>query len=382
MSRTLIAAAAALLLPIAASAQTPYASPDGFFTVQVPNGWRIQPDPDNKSVNFHNGAVEVDISVWPQASRAPKPPITAQGFTELNDASFQQQCPTYRHLQGKPTTLLGYPAYISTNNCSDPKSPAVGETTAALTPDNLLLSITVISPLSRYAAILPDIDLLRDTFRLVNHPYTPSAPEESQARADLHRACLAGAFSQAHCVAQEATLLGQEAPDKPHDNNLPNTYHDAAGRFSIDYPDGWTAIAEGDNGSAGLQLRSGSYWINLMPATEGNTASEVVLLREQKLAGTSGRKPPFNPIGLIQIFGHGLEITYDDFPASTAKGDPIDSTIAGIGDISGHGHNFLLLISSLPRINPDDPNAKAVPLFAIAQSIRMSPVTSASTPTK
>jgi hypothetical protein len=380
MSRQLICLLplAALLLPIAAAAQTPYASPDGRFTVQVPNGWRIQPDPENNSVNFHNGAVEVDISVWPQD---PKDPISAKTLIDLNDASFQHQCPTDRHLQTKPATLLGFPGTISTNTCSDPKSPAVGETTAALTPNNLLLSITVISPLSRYYQILPDIDLLRDTFRLANHPYTPPAPEESPARADLHRACLVGLFSQEDCARRDGVLIGQENPDKPNDNDLPNTYHDATGRFSVDYPAGWTAIAEGNNGIAGLQLRKGSYWINLMPAPEGNTASEVVLLHEQKMVGTSGRKPPFSPVGLIQMFGHGLEITFDDFPASTPKGDPIQSTVAGIGDISGHGHNFLLLASSLPRTDPDDPHAKPVPLFAIAQSIRMTPVTSASAPT-
>jgi hypothetical protein len=378
MFRTLtLLALTAISIPIAA--QTPYASPDGRFTLQVPNGWRIQPDPDNNSVNFHNGPVEVDISVWPQD---PKSPLTAKALIDLNDASFQHQCPTDRHLQTKPTNLLGFPAIISTNNCSDPKSPAVAETTAALTPNNLLLSITVISPLSRYYDILPDIDLLRDTFRLANHPYTPPAPEESPARADLHRACLAGVFSQEDCARRDGILIARQYPDKPNQDNLPNTYHDAAGRFSIDYPTGWTAIPEGNNGSAGLQLRNGSYWINLMPAPEGNTASEVVLLHEQKLAGTSGRTPPFGPTGLIQMFGHGLEITYDDFPASTPKGNPIQSTIAGIGDISGHSHNFLLLAASLPRVNPDDPNAKPVQLFAIAQSIRMTPVTSASTPTK
>jgi hypothetical protein len=378
MSRTLnhLLSLATLLLPLAAAAQTPYASPDGRFTVQAPTGWRIQPDPANNSVDFHNGAVEVDLSVWPQD---PKDPISGKQITEANDASLQHQCPTFRHLQTKSTTLVGFPATISTDNCSDPKSPAVGETTAALTPDNLLLTITVISPISRYYDVLPDIDLLRDTFRLVHHPYTPPAPEESPARADLHRACLVGAFSQEECARRDGVLIGKEHPDKPNQDNLPNTYTDAAGRYSVDYPAGWKAIAEGDNGIAGVQLRSGTYWINLMPATEGTTTKEVVLLHEQKLAGNSGRTPPFSSVGLVQLFGHGLEITFDSFSSSTREGEPIDSTIAGIGDISGHGHNFLLLVASLPKTDPNAPDAPAIPIFAIAQSIRMTPVAAAST---
>jgi hypothetical protein len=71
------------------------------------------------------------------------------------------------------------------------------------------------------------------------------------------------------------------------------------------------------------------------------------------------------------LFGHGLEVTFDNFPASSPTGDPIDSYIAGVGDISGSSHNLLLIVASLPKTSPKSPDAPVVPFFAIAQSIRI-----------
>jgi hypothetical protein len=72
------------------------------------------------------------------------------------------------------------------------------------------------------------------------------------------------------------------------------------------------------------------------------------------------------------LFGHGLEITFDNFSASSPAGGPIDSYIAGVGDISGTNHNLLLVVASLPRISPNvAPDATVVSFFTIAQSIRI-----------
>lgn len=54
-------ATTALLLPLATTAQTLYASPDGRFTIQVPTGWQIKPEPNLSLVTFRNGAISVSV---------------------------------------------------------------------------------------------------------------------------------------------------------------------------------------------------------------------------------------------------------------------------------------------------------------------------------
>ena len=390
-------AIAVLLLPLAGAAQTLYTSPDGRFTLQVPSGWQIKPEPDLSLVTFRNGAISVAILVSQQhKSNA----MTAKQFIDGNSEELKGQCPTFRNRQNGPTTLVGFPGLTSISTCSDAKSPAVAEDFAALTPDNLLIGFTVISPLARYYEALPLLDGMRSSMHLIGftvisplaryyealplldgmrssmhligYPAPPTLkPAKSEVTIALEKACLVGTFSQEDCARRRGILIGQEHPAP--DTHLPNLYRDPAGRFSVEFPSGWKAISEGDNGVLGVQLRSGSYWINLMPETAG-TPREAVLHREQQIAANFSftRTPPFGDIGLVQLFGHGLEITFDNFPASSPTGDPIDSYIAGVGDISGASHNLLLIVASLPRNSPNAaPGTPVVPFFAIAQSIRM-----------
>ena len=113
-------------------------------------------------------------------------------------------------------------------------------------------------------------------------------------------------------------------------------------------PEGWSATSEGDNGTLGVQLRSGSSWVNVMPANAAKSASEVVLNKELEVAAqiNSHSKGPFGKTGLLQLFTNGLEITYDHFGFSSQDSDPAECYIGGIGDISGKGHNYLLAVAS------------------------------------
>jgi hypothetical protein len=362
-------AIAALLMPIAAGAQTLYTGPDGRFTLHVPTGWQIEPEPDLSSVTFRNGAISVTVLVSQQhRSNA----MTAKQFIDTNNDELKGQCPTFRNRQSGPTTLVGFPALTSISTCSDAKSPAVAEAFAALTPDDLLIGFTFISPVARYYETLPLLDDMRSSLHLIGRPALPTPKAAvSEATIALEKACLVGAFSQEDCARRQGVLIGREDPAP--DTHFPNRYRDPAGRFSVEFPSGWKAISEGDNGVAGVQLRSGSYWINLIPAT-ASTPSEAVLHHEQQIAAklNSTRTPPFGSTGLVQLFGHGLEITFDNFSASSPAGDPIDSYIAGVGDISGTNHNLLLVVASLPRSSPNAaPDATVVPFFTIAQSIRI-----------
>ncbi|MEO6964533.1 MAG: hypothetical protein ABI076_01380 [Acidobacteriaceae bacterium] len=109
------------LLPLAAPAQTPYASPDGQFTIIVPSGWEVEPDPTiSNLVNFRDGAVTVAILVSQQhKSNA----VSAQQFIDDNQQDLKAQCPTFQNRQSGPSTLLGYPAFTAIDTCSDPRSP-------------------------------------------------------------------------------------------------------------------------------------------------------------------------------------------------------------------------------------------------------------------
>ncbi|MGC1871744.1 MAG: hypothetical protein WA700_12360 [Acidobacteriaceae bacterium] len=359
----------ALLLPLVTAAQTLYTSPDGRFTLQVPTGWQIKSEPELSTVTFRNGAVSVSVLVSQQhKSNA----MTAKQFIDGNIDELKGQCPTFQNRQKGPTTLVGFPALTSTSTCSDARSPAVAEDFATLTPDYLLIGFTVISPLSLYYEMLPVLDDMRASLRIIGHPAPPTPkPTKSEASIALEKACLVSAFSQEDCARRQGMLIGKEDPGS--DTHFPNVYRDPAGRFSIEFPSGWKAISEGDNGVSGVQLRSGSYWINLMPRT-ANNPKELVLHHEQAIAASvnSTRTPPFGRAGLIQLFGHGLEITFDNFSASSPAGDPIDSYIAGVGSISGTNHNLLLIVASLPGSSPKSASAApVVPFFAIAQSIRL-----------
>ncbi len=359
-------AIATLLLPLTVAAQTLYTSPNHRFTLELPSGWQVQPEPDLSEVTFRNGAISVSVLVSQQhKSNA----MTAQEFIDGNISELKGQCPTFRNRKTGPGTLAGFAAVTSISTCSGARSPAVAEDSATLTPEDALIGFTVISPLARYYEMLPILDGMRSSLRIDGHPApaTP-VPAESEASIALDKACMVGAFSQEECGRRRGMLIDQQHAGP--DTHLPNLYRDPAGRFSIEYPADWKAISEGNNGDSGVQLRSGSYWINLMPETAASP-SELVLQREQQMAArvNSTRTPPFGRAGLIQLFGHGLEITVDNFSAASPAGDPIDSYVAGVGEISGGGNKLLLIIASLPRSSPKD--GAVVPFFSIAQSIRL-----------
>jgi hypothetical protein len=190
--------------------------------------------------------------------------------------------------------------------------------------------------------------------------------------AELKKACEAGTYTQEDCARRLGILLGQQAHADARTGSAADSghrYNDPQGRFSLHIPDGWTATAKGDNGSLGVQLRSGSNWINLMPASAASTR-DVVLDQEQKVLAQShsDRKAPFGPAGLIQLFGSGVELTYDNFTGVSTDGSSIESYIGGVTNLTGSTHAYLLLVASLRK----DPDSKGGATFlATAQSIRL-----------
>ena len=362
---------AALTLPFAAVAQTIYHDPQGRFDLQIPAGWQVTPDQGVDQIIVRKGAVQEIIAVLQQnKSHA----MTAKEFIDVTASEFQHQCPTSRARRSGTVTLAGTPGVYSLFTCSDPKSPAVADVSSALTESNVLIGLTMIAPLAEYHTNLPALDGIRDSLHLTGSKSRTGAPTptESQAMTELKKACIVGAFEQEDCARRMGILLGQEA--KPgtagSEPATSGVYRDPQSRFSVKIPEGWSATSEGENGAFGVQLRSGSNWINIMPAEPATSASEVVIHQEQKVAArsSSSRKIPFGTLGLIQLFGNGIEVTYDHFTASSMQGNAIETYIGGVGNIDGTDHTFLLLVASIDKQQKS--HAGAV-FLSVAQSIRL-----------
>jgi hypothetical protein len=362
---------AAFILRGAVVAQTTYHDPKGRFEFQVPDGWSAAPDEGVDQLIVRKGAVQAIIMVLQQNTSYA---MTAKEAVDETTKEFQTQCPTTRVRKTGTVMLASEQGIYALMTCSDPKSPAVAETSAVLTDNTILIAFTMISPLAVYYANLPTLDGIRDSLRVAGAKSTAavSGSADSKAMTELDRACTVGAFAQEDCARRMGIVLGQEAKQEKSAQEPAKgpVYQDPTGRFSLQVPEGWSAKAEGDNGVLGVQLRSESSWINVMPADPAKSASEVVLNQEQKVAAqsNSNRKVPFGILGLVQIFGNGLEVTYDDFNASTAQGNPIENFIGGVGNISGTDHNFHLLVAS---INAQKKEEAGAVFLSVAQSIRL-----------
>jgi hypothetical protein len=360
---------APLALPCALTSQSTYTDPNGLFTVQVPAGWRTDFDPTIHQLTVSNGSLLAIFVVSPQNRTNA---MTAKEFIDVTADEFATQCPTSRIAQKGDVPLAGTPGNYALFTCSDPKSPAVAETSAALTSTPTLIALTTISPLSRYYDSLPILDSIRDSLRLTGQPVPPTPNPKALALTELKKACTVGAFTQEDCARRIAIFISSDSNPIPTQPNSADIYRDGQNRFTVKIPNGWQATAEGDNGSAGVQLRSGSSFVNIMSAPPATSTDEVVLHQDQKIAAqsNSGRQPPFSPTGIIQLFANSLEISYDHFTASTPQGDPVESYIGGVGDISAKGPTFLLLIASLRPGHTADAGAT---FLATAQSIHLTP---------
>jgi hypothetical protein len=357
------------MLPLAAAAQSIYHDPKGRYEVEVPAGWSAAPD-DNGIDDFtiRRGASQAIVLVIEQN---PTQPMTAERFVGEAVAEFQQQCPTFRERQSGAVSLAGNQASYELVTCSDAKSPAVAETAAVLRKDKVLIGFTMIAPLERYVADLPVLDDIRNSLRVPGQNDAKPPPPDSDPLQviEAKRECAVGALPGDACARQIGIAYGkQTAAAEAAAAAAANVYHDPTGRFSFIIPSGWTAVAEGEKGLRGVQLRAGENWINVMPAASAGTVSEVVLRYEQEMAAHAGngRKPPFGTIGLLQLFGHGTELTYDNFSAKGADGGERDSYVGGVGTASGNaGDGHLLMVAS---VTPESDGGKA--FLTVGQSVR------------
>jgi hypothetical protein len=344
-----------------ALAQFLYKSPDGAFTMQVPGGWQPQPDADAHQVVFKRGALSVTVMVWAQN---PADPVTVADYLAGTEASLRGQCPTYQTRRRNRTTLLGLPAPYLLSTCSDPKSPAVADTAAVLTPGGNLVAFLVIAPLADYFPNLPAFDAMRDSLRLpadasagVN-PAQGGGEGKPARQFDIEKACIVGAFAADECTRRSA--LEQAVASAAGDGADASAaapaaapgaiYRDGQGRFTLSVPDGWSATAQGEQGAAGVQLRLGTSFINVIPVAEAKAARDLVLQKELRIAqlSNSARQPPFGAAGIVLLDGNGVEVALDHFEGVNAQGAPVRSVIAAVSELALEPRHFLRLEASAP----------------------------------
>ncbi len=340
---------AATLLSVASMAQSSYHDPKGRFELQVPAGWSAAPDSEEDQVVVRHGAAQAIIAVIQQNKTNP---MTAKEYVEATVMDFRHQCPTTQERKSGTVTLAGAQGIYTIVTCSDPKSPAVAEASAVLTPNDYIVGFTMISPLRNYYENLPVLDGIRDSVHVAGNDGAKAVSKDAEPPGvtEAKKACAVGVFTQEECSRQIGIAYSKEtAGEDAAEAARGNVYRDPGGRFSFSIPEGWTATPEGDKGIDGVQLRLGSNWINIIPVDPAPSASELVLRYEREMAARSksDRKPPFGAIGLLQLFGHGVELTYDNFSANGADGTKRDSYIAGVSEVSGTGQSNLLVVASI-----------------------------------
>ena len=364
-----VLAAIAVLLGAAsfgplAAAQTIYKDPRGLFQVAVPAGWVAQPDDQAPQVILSRGTLSLTIFAS-QQNRTNA--LTAEGALKSTAGEFQGQCKTYRQVRTGEARLAGWAGKEAMFTCEDRGLPTVAESFATLTPSNLIVGVTSIAPLGRYQAALPEFDDIRDSLKLAGDQ---RPPEETASRDvdELKRACAAGTMTQEDCARRLGILLGRDDPAAAGSGTpeAAGRYTDPQRRFSLAVPAGWTATTKEKNGEVGVQLRSGSSWINIKVATAAASARDVVLAQERGMVGPgSGRTLPLGPIGIVQIFGQGHEIDFDHVSASSPDGKPVVAYVSCIADVSGVGGERLLLVGSFA----DDADYSVA--LGVAQSVKL-----------
>lgn len=363
---------AALVLPVAA-AQTAYRDPQGRYDVQIPAGWQLASGSSADQIVIQNGAAQALITVLQQSATSA---MTAQEFVDGTGSEIHGRCPTFQNRLIGQIALAGSPGVYSLFVCNDAKSPTVAEASSALTAGGMLIGFTAIAPLAHYYENLPELDSIRDSLHVAGEQSPPAAASatESLAMTELKKACVVGVFAQVECARRISILLGKEelavAPAAaPAAAPAPGrVYHDPQGRFSFQAPQGWNAIPLGEKGALGVQLLSGTNWINILSAEAAASTSEVVVHQEQKVAArsNSSRKIPFGPGGINQLTGNSIEVSYDHFDAVTPQGEALETYIGGVGNIAGSSHGFLLMVAGFGAEQKDE----AGPIFlSVAQSI-------------
>ena len=330
-----------------ASAQTStYTAPDGFFDVQVPAGWTTEWDSQLNQVTLRRGSAMATVQVLPL------PKETSAFATEMlatTKKEFFGQCKGAEELQHGQAHIAGMPAQSFLLRCLD-APPSVAGTAIAWSDRKIMITYTVIAQIRTYGDDVATLDAIGNSIHPTGLPaaaaHAASEFTEDERVDQVSRACRAGSFTQTDCAVRLAHAHAGLVPQPAATTAAGPRFHDADSVFSVEVPAGWQASLKDKNGIRGVELRRGESWIAVMIAPDtAKSASDVVLNFEAGFARDGGPKPPLGKLGIIQLFGQGMEVDYDTFPSKNDNGADVQSMVAGVAADSGSGPRVLMFSS-------------------------------------
>jgi len=322
VSKASVLAFAVLALCAApAQAQGLYKDPSGAFTVQLPAGWQSQPQADSPIISFVNEQAEASVSMGVIHGAESNTP-TAEKELDSIQSQFPQNCPQAKIKQRGPTTLGGMQGAFLLVGCTNDKGGGEVMKFAVASKPGLLVVLNSASPAPNYDAVLPALNSIEHSLRLlaVSAPAQSSAPTHASSR----------------------------------------TYRDPQGRYTLAVPAGWSVTPPADAGSGTVQLSSGPSWAMLMPSSGGQPRDVNHQVTQQIKAQFKDFKM-LNE-GDLQVNGHPSHGT--TATGINPKGARVSVLVLSIDAGSGH---YLTVISSSPNDQAKNINAT---VMQMAQSIR------------
>jgi len=319
-TRMLILLISGALTPIASQAQNVYKNAN--FAVTVAAGWQAQPQEGTPLVSFVNEKAKASLSLGVMTGSADKTP-TAEKELQNIESQFPDNCPQAKIKQRGPITLGGMSGVFLIVNCVDKEAGLEVMKFAAATKPGVMAVLNSASPVGNYEAVLPAMNLIEHSLRILNDGSQQSAPSS-----------------------------GSQTPAGS------GVYRDPQGRYRLSVPDGWNTSV--DNGT--LQVSSGSSWA-VLTTGGGSQAGDVnhQVTQQIQVQYTQFQKLNEGDLLLNGHPAHGTTAT-----GINPKGQRVSVLVLSIGAGSG---NFLTVVSSSPN---DQARAINATVMQMAQSIRFS----------
>jgi len=364
-----------------AGAQTLYKDPAGAFTVMVPAGWQTQQQPGSGMVSFVNEKAQASVSMGIVPGTEANTPTADQELEKIQ-SQFPQACPQAKIRDHGPTTLAAISGAFLLVNCTNDKGGLEVMKFAVASRPGLLIVLNSASPAANYNAVLPALDSMEHSLKLLAAAASQAPAPAGNARqlAALQNACATGVLSKQECDQRRAQLTAQPASTQPQPaapirapapppvppspatpaNANAGMYRDPQGRYSLRVPAGWSVTPPADPGAGTVQLSAGPSWAMFFPSS-GSVPRDVNHQITQQIQAQFTGFQLLNE-GDLQVNGHPAHGSTGT--GMNPKGMRVSVLIVSISAGSGH---FLSVVSSAPN---DQAKAVNDTVMQLAQSIR------------
>ena len=239
--------------------------------------------------------------------------------------------------------------------CNDLKGPTTLKLSVATNQGKIFVFNTT-GPAAEYSHAASALEAMVRSMHLqtgATSRGTPAGADPNKAAA-LEEACATGVFTPEECAQKRAALEqpgnsqqpseqgNAPGPSESGPNANPNFYHDPQGRFQVAIPQGWTADPQGNDGSQGVKLSSGSNWAFIGPFGGATNPADVVVKLATQIQ-SQYRNFSMTKHAPLHMNGHNAE--YAAFTGTNPQGARVALMIAGIAAAGG---NHLGMLTSSP----------------------------------